>query len=108
MNELITDASKSGVFNEAHQKVFLRIWQKTARNESINARFCQEVIDLEREIERLKPRVAELETSLARIVWYYDKAKSGSSLPSMTTQAKAEHENTMFGEARKVLTNGHR
>jgi len=60
------------------------------------------------EIPRLKSRVAELETSLARIVWYYDKAKSGSSLPSMTTQAKAEHENTMFGEARKVLTNGHR
>ena len=76
-----------------------RHWPEDADNE---------VERLEGIITRLKSRVAELETSLARIVSYYDMAKSGSSLPSMTTQAKAEHENTMFGEARKVLTNGHR
>lgn len=51
------------------------------------------------EIERLK-------SPLQRIVSYYDLAKNGSSLPSMTMQARAEHENTMFGEARKALNYG--
>ena len=40
---------------------------------------------------------------LKRIVHYYDLSKTGSSLPSLTTQAKAEHENTMFGAARAVI-----
>ena len=48
--------------------------------------------------------IEALRSALGRIVSYYDLAKNGSSLPSMTRQAKAEHENTMFGEARKALT----
>ena len=47
--------------------------------------------------------IEALRSALVRIVSYYDLAKSGSSLPSMTIQARAEHENTMFGEARKAL-----
>ncbi len=39
--------------------------------------------------------------SLERIVSYYDKRDF--RCPTMDDQAKGKHENTMFGEARKVL-----
>ena len=66
----------------------------------------QQDIDFLNNVEQLRARVVELEQSLSRIVSYYDLAKTGPSFPSMTDQAMAEHESTMFGEARKVLKNG--
>ena len=41
--------------------------------------------------------------SLERIVSYYDALQRTGRIPTMDDQAKATHENTMFGEARKVL-----
>lgn len=49
---------------------------------------------------------AEHDTAMAclhRIVTYYDDPRCGKELPSLDAQAKAEHENTMFGEARALL-----
>lgn len=40
-------------------------------------------------------------SALNRIVSYYDKRDY--RFPTMDDQAKCEHENTMFGEARAVL-----
>lgn len=45
----------------------------------------------------------ELLDALERIVHYYDLSKTWSSLPSLTVQAKSEHENTMFGAARAAI-----
>ena len=45
----------------------------------------------------------KLYNSLERIVSYYDVTERGYRAMSMDDQAKAKHENTMFGEARKVL-----
>ncbi len=45
----------------------------------------------------------ELLDALERIVHYYDLSKTWSSLPSLTVQAKSEHENTMFGAARTAI-----
>lgn len=53
---------------------------------------------------RQADEIEALRLALNRIVSYYDLAKNGSSLPSMTVQARAEHENTMFGQARAALT----
>ena len=43
----------------------------------------------------------KLHNSLERIVSYYDKRDF--RFPTMDEQAKARHENTMFGEARKMI-----
>lgn len=40
---------------------------------------------------------------LHRIVSYYDNPRCGRNLPGLGVQAKAQHENTMFGEARALL-----
>ena len=45
----------------------------------------------------------KLYDALERIVSYYDALERGYSGPSIDEQAKGKHENTMFGEARKVL-----
>lgn len=45
----------------------------------------------------------KLYEALDRIVSYYDALERGFRGPSMDDQAKSKHENTMFGEARKVL-----
>lgn len=54
-------------------------------------------------INDLEKQQDELKSSLERIVSYYDLAKSRPLFPSLTDQAKSEHENTMFGEARSLL-----
>ena len=49
--------------------------------------------------------IAALEC-LRRIVSYYDEPRVGNEwhgLPSMSDQAKCQHESTMFGEARALL-----
>jgi len=45
----------------------------------------------------------KLYEALDRLVSYYDALDRGYRGPSMDDQAKSKHENTMFGEARKVL-----
>lgn len=55
------------------------------------------------EANTLRRDVQILRECLERIVSYYDLAKTGSSLPSLRMQAKSEHENTMFGAARRAL-----
>ena len=45
----------------------------------------------------------KLYQALKRIVSYYDDPRRDSRFPSMGDQAKAKHENTMFGEARKLI-----
>ena len=48
-------------------------------------------------------QIVMLRDALDRIVHYYTLASTGSSLLSLTAQAKAEHENTMFGAARAAI-----
>jgi len=54
-------------------------------------------------ISELEKQRDELLAVLERIVHYYDLAKTGSSFPSLGIQAKASHENTMFGAARAAI-----
>ena len=46
---------------------------------------------------------SKLYASLKRIVSYFDEPRVGLRLPALEEQAKGQHENTMFGEARKLL-----
>lgn len=45
----------------------------------------------------------KLYQSLERIVSYYDALERGEGGPSVERQSQGKHENTMFGEARRVL-----
>jgi hypothetical protein len=62
------------------------------------------IASLQAEIEALRAERDALRDVLDRIVSYYDILRHNGRMPSMAYQAESDHENTMFGQARILLT----